>query len=312
MTQAPPQHTRNVIDTDQQVSALAARVVVATRNLTNPDVRLPLPDDFPPLMNVDYQFHLQELLARRLAAYGETLQTVERLTIVFPQKDPGLFPDHYDSARFVADRLETQLRAATGGRADIQRAEGLVEMLHLDRSANQSSLHALTKRQTYHYNPQYQKMPLAFAEAAHEGERHYVVLTDNQVEQGTTLANLASYVRHNGGTLLMGVYQRGMPFISPERICIKEYTGPALSRRFAKAAVPVNLKVIGDRLVETAATDGLVIKRNQALSNVEDYLNRCGQSLLSMTHNESKRLLSSLEQGKIAYADLAGLKRGMK
>lgn len=293
-----------------------ARVMATCRQLTNPAVRLPLPADFPPVFNVDYTHHLGEVLARALAKYGETPETVKRLTVAFPHKDPDLFPYHNNLADFTAQKLVGALKAVTHREAVIEKADGICETVHLGRSENQCILHALTQRQIYRFNEDEQQTPLSFITS--NNQPHYFVLADSCVEQGTTLANLASYIQHNGGRVLFAVFNGISAQLVPQRL--GQYgthmiTGPRLSAKFARSVCPDNLKLIGDLLAASAVGRGLKLTRNQALAAVERNLNKHGASLTSLTHTESRRLYGGLRQSTIHYADLAGHvspKRGMR
>lgn len=280
----------------------------SSREWLNPDVRLALPADFPPALNVNYVFYLQEALREALARRGDSLENVKRLTIAFPRKDPTLFSKHRDGAAVVAERLAQTLKSAVGTRVEIQRADGICEMEHLDRSSNQSVLHALTGRQVYRYLSAVQTGPLALAEKLKDDGPHYVVIADGQIEQGTTIANLASYIHHNGGDVLMAVCQRGSGVLVPQRFkdAPKLIDGPALSERFAAAVAGDNLKIIGDTLADAAKAEGVMRDRLSALDEVEDNLNGHGFSLSAMTHVEMRRLYDATRLKTLTYKAVAG------
>jgi hypothetical protein len=274
----------------------SARIETVRRQLTNPDIRIALRPDFPPVAPLGYTYHLRAVLERELARHGETLSSAGQIVVAYPHKDPDLFPEHNNPAHHVSTQLVKKLQdVTTGCGVEIVRAEGLCETVHLDRSAhNHDILHALTKRQVMAFNARTQRAPLTFAESAcqENGRPHFFVLVDWMVDQGTTMANLASYIEHNGGRVLLAVHGRDFSgFLVPAQSHGKGYSHVRLRDAFASAYHAPMLKTVAALLAAGAGG----VAPDEALAQTEVVLNRYGHSWLALTEGETSALISRLK-----------------
>jgi hypothetical protein len=139
------------------------------RQLTNPPARREIRPGFPRTINVKDSEEIFAVLERELKKYGTDLDQVGYITLAYPHKHPDLFPGHKDNAKLTLGRFQQTVReAVVAGKApDIEWlvADGLVETVHLERSENQSSVHALMTHQIYDIHKPSQKKPLPFLTA---------------------------------------------------------------------------------------------------------------------------------------------------
>ncbi len=307
-------------------SALAAGIVRASRSLTNPDIRIALPDDFPPIVPFRKSGAVLNMLTQELARRGKTIDDIGTLTFAYPHKNPDIHPGHRDIAKeaivdasyFLANAYRYAMQEKHGGEPEdysalpfkLQIAHALCEDVHLGRSEDQSSMHALTSRQIYTVNEKLQDAPLDFIDPAKQDKPHYVVLVDGSVEQGTTLANLASYIMHNGGDVLFATAgYLWTEFLVPKRDTDELPEAAArLTATFARAAHKAAMADIGCALMYAIRRDkGEQIHTNdinEALGAVEATLNKNGHSLFALTHSEAERLVKSLYRGDLSFAEL--------
>lgn len=292
---------------------LSSRAAQASRVLTNPDIRVQLRADMPPVLSLDDRQTLMQVLRQELAKQGETLRSVREINIVCPQKDPDLFPGHRNAAVEVGDKLAAAFQKQSR-RLKITRADAICETVHLDRSGNQSLIHSLTARQVFGVNARRQKeKPIAFLDPARQDRPHYFIIADWFVAQGTTVANLASFLQHNGGHVLAIVSDHSSADIIPHDKYLTYHGKPEnddwLRAEFATSSAGRALGAVGFALAMSAHKAGIKVTANQALENVEGVLNRHGHSLKALTHNEATRLFRDLQGGSISYAFLMGYAR---
>lgn len=302
-----PFEAEEVISTEN----LAADIAQTHRSLTNPDMRLPLRADMPPVISFLQTGLFLQMLERELAKCGDTLASAGTITVAYPQKDPRLFPGHRNKGRSSGSAFIATMRdalAARGVSVDWQRADAICETRHLDRSGNQSSLHALTSRQSFGLCAEAQKTPLDFLEmsAVDGGARPYVVVVDWCMEQGTTLAELISYIEHNGGHVLLATVEGSDGSQSLVPLPARAGGTVALAPEFAAAATAGLLPKIGRALSRAAQREGIVLTTHAALTQVEARLNASGRSLKTLTSGEAARLESTLARRKLGYTELLG------
>lgn len=281
------------------------------RSLTNPDMRLPLRADMQPVISFLQTGLFLQMLERELAKCGDTLASAGTITVAYPQKDPRLFPGHRNKGRSSGSAFIASMRdalKARGVQIDWQRADAICETVHLDRSSNQSSLHAVTSRQAFGLCAEAQRTPLDFLDAQKGSgrARPYVVVVDWCMEQGTTLAELISYIEHNGGHVLLATVEGSD---GPQRLApaVRAGAKPGLSEEFAHAATADLLPKIGRALSRAAQREGIVVTPNEALSQAEARLNAGGRSLKTLTCGEAARLEAALMRRKLGYTELLRL-----
>ncbi|MBU0800074.1 MAG: hypothetical protein KKA05_03640 [Alphaproteobacteria bacterium] len=262
------------------------RDAVETRPLTNPPARLPLPPYLKTTLSSDDPEKLFKGIKEALAANGTNLSAVERINIVWPHKHPKRWHTNMatSAARDLADTLQCNYP-----RIKFTLAPALHETVHLDRSGNQSSLHALTGRQIYAVDPVLQDEEAPIFMPQPRGPE-YFILTDWMIEQGTTIANLASFIQHNGGTILAVADQYGDTTLRQK---------DALATRAERRALPSAMRAgqipdLARTFRNAAAAAGMDMNAAQSVHAVESALQRHGRSLLTLTQGECTRLQYSL------------------
>lgn len=180
--------------------------------LINPAHRIGLPSTLPDVIDIAFDGVIQiDEIDQALRLHGQSLHTVNRINIAFPKKHPLLFPGHYNGATGIAQNL--CLNAAQRV-PSIQWVlmDSLSELRKLNRTGNQGSLHALTKRQDYVvYEPR--QAEIETLKSLHR-RPEFFLLVDDTIDRGTTLANLYSFITYNGGTVI-GVAARAFAYRDP-------------------------------------------------------------------------------------------------
>ena len=167
----------------------------AFRTLTNPRARLPLTAALAQAVHYDDIPALTAAVRAGIESHGLSPDTVTRLNVAWPHKHPE--ENHQNAATPHALRLCESLTKAFPEKT-ILRADALYEERNLARSEHSDMLYTLTARHVFAADPHIQNEPLPFL--TEDGARGEVfVLTDWISVQGTTLANLAGYIAHNGG-----------------------------------------------------------------------------------------------------------------
>lgn len=268
------------------------------RRLTQPEKRLPLPAHLSQttaaLMFAEQGFTES---ARRAGINPAGIRT---LTLVYPHKHPGAA--HYNPAQPYVRNVKDTLTARWPQMTVIV-AEGLFEEESLDRSTNQSALHALRGRQHYGFDIGAQADPLPFVlRAPTPADPDLMVLVDDCVEQGTTAADWASFLHHNGGTVIavMAGSSGAAPLAQAD-----DAAGPraTLVPPFNTGLIPV----LADEFARTARAEGTPCTPDSVTALFEHALNRHGRSLMTLTHMESYRLRNETRQlGVGRFLTLAG------
>ena len=302
---------------DRSLSLTAAQLSAVERSLTNPDIRVPLRADFPPVLSFGNPAELLGMITAELAKCGETLGSVGELTIAYPNKDPRVFPGYSNGKGEIASHeairalKQAWKQAGNKGALPVKllRAGMISETAYLDRSHNQGSLHALTMRQQYAARRPLFGKQIPFLSADHADKKHYFIIADQYIEQGTTVANLASYITHNGGHVLAAVHHNdaGAALVPQNAFGPFEGQHTELKGVFAAAANNRSLAALGFFLARSAERDGLTVSRDEALQKTEDAINPYGHSLTALTHTETQRLIQSLQLRQITYAQLLAL-----
>ncbi len=284
-------------------------IELVARNLTNPDVRVRLRADFPRVCSMQSE----SLLARiedELAKCGETLHSIGEINLVAPQKDPDIYRGHRNPAlpvlAIAKRKLRNELRARgiAASKLKITRQDAICEMLHLDRSSGPGVWHSLTRRQHFNVNAtRYARNPTAFLSQGAEARKHYFVIVDWHIMSGTTVANLASFITHNGGHVLTAAVnknqkhrlipdQQGLDYRGlPEGL--EQHLSPQFLQSTCSARTMASLAY---HLCHGAFENGVKdVRLNKVLERAERALNRHGHSLMAMTHSEAYSLLETLQ-----------------
>ncbi len=262
--------------------------------------RVELRRDFPYTMSFWKPDETVDRLRKMMQAEGVQEYQGARINIAYPHKNPDVFPGHFDGALQSAVELRKVGREYAPG-VEWRIATEIVENVALGRSEDQSSIHALTARQQYVVRPVADdvgpQLPFRFKNPD-TGKPELFVIVDDCIEQGTTLANLLSYIEKNGGKVVAAIAaghmdlpqnrvernghfyfdNKGSPFFDPTR-----NTGrlPQLAHSFSKAA----------------KRDGLKISPQKCMDVFEGRLNLFGNSVFAMTDGECERLAETMNRG---------------
>ncbi len=293
---------KEVVSTDREPAVSMTPV----RSLSMPKLRLEFPQHFM-LETMDFVRDTKEELVLKidtaLQKNGFSLDTVGRITIAYPHKDPNLFTDRrggYDAAMSFLEKV-----SEAAPQVEWLTADALCDTVHLQRMWNgHNSLYTITKSHTYAVRPELQERPLPFLDPDNKKQEVFIIV-DDILEQGTTVANLCSYLTHNGA-LVLGAAVDGELEILQKRygwdddVDLKaefkdanRNTGqlPALARAFTDSALKH-----GHR---EATPD-------KCLEVFEEALREHGKSVFSLTQAECFRLINTVdtEHEETSFPDL--------
>lgn len=270
--------------------------------LSNPPRRLEIRPDFPRVLNYFYDEpdSFKPVLDRELRKHGTSLDRVRQITLAYPHKHPDLYPDHVNNAERGVGRFKKTVEAAIPHIRWVV-AGGLCETVHLARSENQSSVHALTGRQVYAVHRPSQESPCPLLERKGDGKDFFIVV-DSGIEQGTTIANLVSYITHNGGVVLAAAATEGCALAQQGLLLTEDVL--SLSSRFNdKSRNTKCLPRLAKAFSGSAKENGKNWSPETCLEMFEDKLNGCGNSVFSLTHGECGRLVDAMRGKDAAYRD---------
>lgn len=197
------------------------------RTLENPPARLPLPGHLGYAFSYNLRGEFARVVRLGVAASQQRFSALPRLNIAWPQKHP--FDNHRNAATSHAQTLQTVLQGLFRGK-DVILAHAIHETVRLNRSEDSSALHAMTGRQSFAVDSGLQDEPLPFlSKAGMRGE--CFVLTDWFINQGTTIAALASFIHHNGGHVVAIATPCGGAQLRPD-----EQAVPRLAACFSRAS----------------------------------------------------------------------------
>lgn len=255
--------------------------------LTNPKQRIEIPADFPQTISPYSSEEALAVIAAQLDRRGLGLEQAVRINIAYPHKHPGLHPNHHNTAAERAIAFyERMLTAAP--QVEWVLAHALSERLHLNRSGNQSSFHALTAKQAYDVYLPAQLQPFPFADAdSRKGE--LFVIVDNTIEQGTTIANMMSYITHNHGEVLMVQADRHAP------VAQLRTEGSDLSPYFNDAARNSGrVPEMASAFAASARRAGVNWSPQRCIEKFEAALQLHGNSVFALTDGEAKHLIKAV------------------
>lgn len=272
--------------------------VIAYRKLDNPPARLPLAAHLTYTVSHSEPQRLVGILRRALRACGDSLEKTDHIAIAYPHKHPRERL-HINAANGHALRLKDEMELACRGHR-FPLASSLFETVRLGRSEDQSVLHALTGRQIYDVDPALQTEPLPFI-AADRPARSYFIIVDWIAAQATTVANLASFITHNGGTVL------AIATGNPDRRLAQS---PDVE--MGNEHLPLNLRagMIPALAHAFNRASGHRIPPGTCVEKVEDALQPHGRSLRTLTVPEAEALLHATNNGTLPFdALIEGLQR---
>lgn len=285
-----------IVQNVYEAKALAEQIEAASASLTNPDMRVELPAGFPPQLSSSDAKALIKALEAELEKHGTTLGEVGHINIAYPHKHPGLYRGHYNSASDVVRGVKADLMIAEPGVAWLP-VDGLVERVKLGRSENQTSVHALTAQQVYDIHAPDQKTPLPFG-PARDGKKEFFIVVDTGAEQGTTYANMISFILHNGGAVLAAVagWSAGAHLrqVAPENDTdLRRQAG--LKAEFNDASRNTGrLAEMALAFASSARESGKDWTPAQCLEMFEEKLRAAGNSVFAMTNGEAERLINTV------------------
>jgi hypothetical protein len=177
----------------------------------NPKARLPLRADFPPVFNMKISFDcgpwlggpwLLDLVESELSKIGMSFQDARTIRVAYSHKDPAISRSHEFE---VNQSMWTLLRTMSKGQSPLQfdPLDELQETRKLNRSCDQSAVHALARRQKYILNSANQDNAKFFRKP--DGTPQIFIVLDHNIEQGSTYAEMISAITYNGGHVLAAV-----------------------------------------------------------------------------------------------------------
>lgn len=271
---------------------------IAYRTLDNPPARLPLAAHLTHTVSHLEAPRLVGHLRRALRACNDSLDRIDHIAIAYPHKHPRERL-HINAANGHALQLKDELELACRG-TKFPLASSLYETVCLGRSEDQSVLHALTGKQIYDVDPALQQDPLPFLNAARPA-RSYFIIVDWIAAQATTAANLASFITHNGGTVL------AVATGNPDRRLAQS---PDVE--MGNEHLPMNLRagMIPALAAAFNRATGNKIPAGTCVKKVEEALAPHGRSLRTLTTPEAEALLRDVNNGTLPFdALLDGLRR---
>lgn len=268
----------------------------ALRTLENPPARLPLAPHLAFTAAHDDARGLLADIRRALRGLGDSLAKTDQIAIAYPHKHPR-DAYHENRANTHALRLKSALELACR-HMSFPLASSIYETVKLGRSEDQSVLHALTGRQTFAVDPALQDETLPFL-SAQPPARSYFIIVDWTAIQATTVANLASYLTHNGGTVLaVATGNPGHRLAQSEDALMKNNHLPSGLR----AGMVPDIAAAFTRATAHKLTPSACVQQ------VENALKPHGRSLSTLTVAEGEALISAIDNGDLTFnALLAGL-----
>lgn len=276
--------------------------------LANPETRAEIPVSFPQTISPFSTEEAVRVIEEQLALRGTSLDEVKRINLAYPHKHPGLFPFLKNAAEESVQSFRQRLSAA---RPDVDWviAAAICERVQLSRSEDQSSIYALTTKQVYDVYKPAQQQPLPFIEKGN-ASREYFVVVDWTIEQGTTIANLMSYIRHNGGDVLMAAADQHAALLQKRTAANDDV--PGLSAAFNAPArnngrVPELAKVFA----ASARREGKDWAPAECIDKFEEGLQKHGNSIFALTDGECARLIKTIEGEYFHKTSFPGLLDGL-
>jgi len=260
--------------------------------LENPKKRAEIPADFPQTISPYSPQEALDVIRAELAKQGTTLEEAGRINLAYPHKHPVLFPQQVNAAEARVEKFRDCMKALAP-HVDWVVASALCERVHLNRSGNPSSAHALTGKQVYDIYMPAQKDPFPFGEGKAAGE--YFVVVDWTIEQGTTIANLMSYIRHNGGTVLMALADQHAPLVQRQTICNDNAASANLSAAFNdRSRNGKRLPEMALAFAQCAHRHGHPWSPDDCIAKLDTALQHFGNSVFALTDGECARLIKTV------------------
>lgn len=258
-----------------------------SQDAENPIIRLPIPADFPDAIAGYFNAeNIPDLLKSQLIKHTEQPESVSRITIAYPHKHPDIKKN--TAVRDIAEKIQDMMSK------DMPNIEWVIddsicETKDLDRGQNQSIPHALTKSLQFSVESDLQEEPISFIN--HEtNEPEYFFVIDDHIAKGTTVASMISYIHHNGGVVL-GAYAQA----SSHRTSIAQQPQKqSLINRYLKGTDDYISRTDQMALAfhRSAKREGMDLTPEQCADLFEERLNQHGNSMYSLTDQETVRITS--------------------
>lgn len=290
----------------KEVQLTPEQLAQTASTLVNPGLRAELPADFPRILLLTDIAAVRNALDEQLREkHKTTLRDVGRINIAYPHKHPLKFPRHQNNAEQYARDAWYALEGADR-KVEWVLGASLTELVRLDRSENQSSVHALTGKQEYVLYDALQQSPrFTFGKPGNTG-REFFLLVDSGFEQGTTLANLYSFITLNGGIVL------GAAVPNPSAGSLQQESGArcepddheaGLRPEFMDAARNTGrVPQMALAFAESARREGLDWTPQQSLDLFEAALNKNGNSVFALTEGEAVRIIETVGQSPYHFS----------
>ena len=262
---------------------------------SNPPERLVIRSDFPEVMNIYDTRGMLETLDQELYKQGTSLEHIGHITLVYPQKHPLGYPEHFNGAKYTTEEIKEVIeKKAPYVQWNI--ADEICETVDLGWPENQTGANALIAHQIYEIHRPSQKKPLPSIERPHQGKNFFVII-DTTIQQGTRVANLMSYIEHNGGSVLAVASTDAVYGTS---LAQKATTSKksSLSKQFDKAAKNTGrLPEMAEAFSNSAKENGFNWSPLHCLTLFEQSLkknNNNVRNVFALTDGECERLIETV------------------
>lgn len=269
--------------------------------------RLPIRADFPHAVPLSRWSGLDilDMIDAELRKVGSNAREPQTIYIVYPHKHPILYPDSYNSAEDIALSLEKRLKDVSS-KIKFVVVHSLVETRHLGRSENQTSIHALMHHQQYTL---FQHAACArddFFLKQGSAVRGRFIIADWTIEQGTTIANMISFLEQNGQHVLCAVSDDSTSRISlAHRETVEDSVPFSLHTAFNTAvAKKPELCGLAEAFAGSARKDGYHWTNERCLSVFHQALTLNSHAVFSLTSGECERLSNRLRRGEDSFIPL--------
>ncbi len=286
--------------------------------VTNPPGRREIRPDFPRSFDrhlVGDMDSLAVIVRNELDKQNSSLGDVKSIYIAYPHKHPKMFPDHRIMNDEGIDALKNKLKSRLP-QIDFCFADSIVETVHLARSDNQRSLHALTKKQVYEIYKESsfftQESPNPFVFSKGDCSNPHFIIFDHGIEQGTTIANMMSFLEHNGGRVLATASKKSVDFVQidtrskhTEINLVGEFANPNRNTGRLPQLAAAFFSSAGGNYEEYATPQ-------KCIEVFEGALNGIGHSVFALTDGECERLSDEFERDAVSFPHLITKLRSFK
>lgn len=256
---------------------------LAPATFTNLQARLPLRADFPPVFNmklsVDCGPWLLDLIESELSKIGMSFQDAGTVRVGYSHKDPAVSRSRESEINY---HMMTLLHAVDKGRSPLQfdPLDELQETRKLNRSCDQSAVHALTRRQKYILNSANQDNAKFFRKP--DGTPQIFIVLDHNIEQGSTYAEMISAITYNGGYVLAAVVGwDARDWVSNDSILLRQDNH--------------DQQKLADTFAASARDCGQDRSPQECLKEFDSLIQTFGVSVGALTNGECERIIRTVD-----------------